>query len=334
MIQLAWPWLLLLLPLPLLVRRLLPAAGEPGTAALRAPFFGVVAAAAGNGGARGRVPRLRLVVAGAAWVLLVTAAARPQWLGEPLEVPLAGRDLMLAVDVSESMQVEDMTLEGRAVDRLTAVQKIAGEFIERRQGDRLGLILFGSQAYVQTPLTFDRATVAHMLADAAIGLAGKRTAIGDAIGLAVKRVGEGAAGERVMILLSDGANTAGAVDPRQAAALAARRGLRIHTVGIGAERMRVRGIFGGRTVNPSAELDEAMLRDVAAATGGRYFRATDSGALEEVYRLIDELEPSLRDTEVFRPLTALYPWPLGAALVLALGLALFTLAPLPRRRPA
>ena len=334
MIELAWPWALLLLPLPLLVRRLVPPAPAPGGAALRAPFFRVVAelgAPAAGGRSRGR--GLRLAIAAAAWLLLVAAAARPQWLGEPLEVPQAGRDLMLAVDVSESMQVEDMTLDGRAASRLAVVQQVAGDFIERRRGDRIGLILFGSRAYVQTPLTFDRTTTAHMLAEAAIGLAGKKTAIGDAIGLAVKRLERGD-GDRVLVLLSDGANTAGAVDPRRAAELAAERGLRIHTVGIGAERMRVRGIFGSRTVNPSAELDEAMLREVARLTGGRYFRATDTAALEEVYGLIDELEPAAGDSQVYRPLVALYPWPLAAALALAAGLLLSTLVPLPRRGPA
>ncbi len=325
MIHLAWPWALLLLPLPWLVRRLAPPARAPRALALRTPLFerlaGGAAAAAPTRDLRGR---LRLGMAVAAWLLLVAAAARPQWLGEPLELPLTGRDLMLAVDVSESMQVEDMELEGRAVDRLTVVQEVAGDFIRRRTGDRLGLILFASQAYVQTPLTFDRTTVAAMLQEAAIGLAGKKTAIGDAIGLAVKRMGNEAddedRGPRVLILLSDGANTAGAVEPRQAADLAARRGLRIHTVGIGAERLRVGSIFGSRVVNPSADLDEAMLKDVAAATGGRYFRATDTDALEEVYRLLDELEPAVRDARLFRPLSALYPWPLAVALLLAAGL--------------
>jgi len=325
MIHLAWPWALLLLPLPWLVRRLAPPARAPHAVALRAPLFARLAEGVGAAAPpQGLRPRLRLGTAVAAWLLLVVAAARPQWLGEPLELPLTGRDMMLAVDVSESMQVEDMALEGRAVDRLTVVQEVAGDFIRRRSGDRLGLILFGSQAYVQTPLTFDRTTVAAMLEEAAIGLAGKKTAIGDAIGLAVKRMGDApegpGGGPRVLILLSDGANTAGAVEPRQAAALAVGRGLRIHTVGIGAERLRVGGIFGSRVVNPSADLDEAMLKEVAAATGGRYFRATDTDALEEVYHLLDELEPAVRDARLFRPLSALYPWPLVAALLLAAGL--------------
>lgn len=148
-----------------------------------------------------------------AWVLLVSAAARPQWLGDPVEQAVSGRDLMLAVDLSGSMEIEDFLLDGRPVDRLTAIQHVATQFIERRVGDRLGLILFGEQAYLQAPFTFDRKTVSTLLNEAVIGLAGDKTAIGDAIGLAVKRLKDNPAGQRVLILLSDGANTAGTVTP-------------------------------------------------------------------------------------------------------------------------
>ncbi len=204
----------------------------------------------------------------------------------------------------------------------TALTAVAGDFIERRVGDRLGLILFGRNAYVQTPLTHDRSTVKTLLYEAAIGLAGKETAIGDAIGLAIKRLREREAGNRVLILLTDGANTAGAVAPLKAAALAAREGVRIHTIGIGADPAR--GLFG-RSLRGS-ELDESTLKAIAAETGGRYFRARDIRDLQQVYALLDELEPVQGDAEYFRPVDELYEWPLAAALGLSALLALTNLA--------
>lgn len=320
MIEFAWPWMFALLPLPLLAR-LLPPAGQGARAALRVPFI--------DDFDRGDAPlrrnqRLPLLLAAAlAWLLLVTAAARPEWLGEPLDVQVAGRDLMLAVDISGSMQEQDFELKGRPVERITALKFVAGEFIERRVGDRIGLILFGDQAYLQTPLTFDRATVRALLDEAAIGLAGKATAIGDAIGLGLKRLRDREAKSRVLILLTDGANTAGEVKPLQAAELAGQEGLKIYTIGIGSDRVARESIFGLRMVNPSRELDEETLTAIANKTGGRYFRAKDTGELREIYRLLDELEPAQSEAKRFRPTRALYPWPLGAALLL--GLVLVTL---------
>jgi len=237
----------------------------------------------------------------------VLAAARPVWQGEPIEQGVSGRDLMLAVDLSGSMEMNDFVLKGRKVDRLTATKAVAGQFIERRVGDRVGLILFGERAYLQAPLTFDRATVRTLLEESVIGLAGDKTAIGDAIGLGVKRLRDNPKDQRVLILLSDGANTAGAVSPLQAAKLAAREGLKVYTIGIGADEMVVRDLLGSRRV---------------AKTGGRYFRARDVKELEGIYRLLDELEPVERDKRHYRPITELYPWPLGAALLLG-GLWIF-----------
>jgi Ca-activated chloride channel family protein len=324
MIEFAWFWLLLALPLPWLVRRLLPPAEEASGAALRTPFLDDLEHLPSARRTRTANPVL-LWLAGAAWVLLVGAAARPQWLGDPVEQGVSGRDLLLAVDLSGSMQMEDFILEGKQVDRLTATQAVAGQFIERRVGDRLGLILFGEKAYLQAPLTFDRKTVRVLLDEAAIGLAGDKTAIGDAIGLAVKRLRDNPADQRVLILLSDGANTAGAVAPLQAADLAARAGLKIYTIGIGADEMVVRDFFGSRRVNPSQDLDEVTMRGIAEKTGGRYFRARDTAELESIYGLLDRLEPVERDKRYYRPRTELYVWPLGAALLLAGGLAVIVL---------
>jgi len=318
-LTLAWPLVLLALPLPLLAALLLPQAPAAAGTALRLPFYNALHAALGERRVASR--RARLLLATAGWLLLVTAAARPQFIGEPLQLPVTGRDLLLAVDISGSMETPDMQLGRQVTDRLTAVKAVAGEFIGRREGDRLGLILFGEQAYLQTPLTFDRETVRTLLNEAAIGLAGKSTAIGDAIGLAVKRLRKQPQQNHVLILLTDGANTAGSVDPLKAADLAAAEGLRIYTIGVGAESRVVRGLLGSHQVSNN-ELDEKTLTAIADKTGGRYFRARDIAGLEEIYQLLDELEPASQEGEVFRPVRELYAWPLAGALLTSVLLAL------------
>jgi Ca-activated chloride channel family protein len=323
MIHFQWPWIFAALPLPWLVWRFAPMAEAGRGAVLRVPVLNDFQVASGAGRGQVRAGRWLLLPAVLAWLLLLGAGARPQWLGDPLELPVSGRDLMLAVDLSGSMEVEDFQLGGRTVNRLTAIKAVAGQFIDRRVGDRIGLILFGRQAYLQTPLTFDRTTVHTLLNEAAIGLAGKETAIGDAIGLAVKRLSKEAAAtgkaikSRVLILLTDGANTAGDVTPLKAAEIAAQKGLKIYTIGIGADEMLVRSLFGTQRVNPSQDLDEKSLKAIAQTTGGRYFRARDTEQLENIYKELDKLEPVKRETRQFRPVRALFMWPLGAALLLA-----------------
>jgi Ca-activated chloride channel family protein len=318
-LTLAWPLVLLVLPLPLLAAWLLPQAPAMAGTALRLPFYNALHSSLGDQPATSR--RGRLLLAAAGWLLLVVAAARPQFIGEPLQLPVSGRDLLLAVDISGSMETPDMQLGRQVTDRLTAVKAVAGEFIGRREGDRLGLILFGEQAYLQVPLTFDRKTVRTLLNEAAIGLAGKSTAIGDAIGLAVKRLRKQPQENHVLILLTDGANTAGSVDPLKAADLAAAEGLRIYTIGVGAESRLVRGLLGSRQVSNN-ELDEATLTAIADKTGGRYFRARDIAGLEAIYQLLDELEPASQEGETFRPVRELYAWPLAGALLISVLLAL------------
>lgn len=302
--------------LPWLVRRWAPPAPEQATAALRVPHFrDMVQFQSGRSVdnlQRGSSTWLWISIV--IWLLLVAAAARPQWIGEPVGLPTSGRDLMLAVDISGSMAIPDFSINGQEVTRLEVVKRAAAEFIARRTGDRVGLIVFGSQAYVQTPLTFDRITVSTMLQETEIGLAGKETAIGDAIGLGVKRLREQPAGSRVLVLLTDGANTAGEVSPKQAGDLAKEQGLRIYTIGVGADRMEVDSLFGSRTVNPSRDLDEDTLRHLAQSTGGLYLRAKNTEALAKVYAQLDRLEPASTDTELFRPTTELFIWPLGLAL--------------------
>ena len=330
MIHIEWPWVLLLLPLPWLVRRFAPRAVRTPGAALWAPF--VVEMFGGRAEEQGEKARWPLLLAGLVWLLLVAAGSRPQWLGEPIELPETGRSLMLAVDTSGSMEIPDLDLKGAQASRLEVVKQVAGDFIRRRSGDRIGLILFGTRAYLQAPLTFDRTTVAAFLDEAEIGIAGKETAIGDAIGLALKRLQGLPAGKAALILLTDGCNTAGRVPPREAADLAARAGVKIYTIGVGADRVLVQGLLGSQVVNPSADLDEETLRYIAATTGGRYFRAKDREGLAEIYRRLDQLEPLQSDQRVVRPVTALFMWPLaGAFLLSCLGVAL-ALFPGPWRR--
>ncbi|MCP5197080.1 MAG: VWA domain-containing protein [Gammaproteobacteria bacterium] len=327
MIHLEWPWVLLALPLPWLVMHGLPPAPSAGESALRVPFMEEVLAlhtAATQRKTRQR--RWSLAALWLAWLLLTLAAARPQWLGEPVNLPMSGRDLLLAVDLSGSMAQEDFILNGHPANRLQVVKAAARNFIEQRVGDRLGLILFGAQAYLQTPLTFDRNAVATLLNEAVVGLAGKETAIGDAIGLALKRLRDSAVQDRVLILLTDGANTAGEVAPRQAAKLAAEQGMRIYTIGLGAKPMRRDTFLGPQIINPSADLDEATLQTVAELTGGRYFRATDLASLEAIYQELDQLEPVTKDTEYFRPRQSLFVWPLSFALLISVLFAVHRLS--------
>ena len=317
MIQFEWLWAFAALPLPLLLRFILPAAKSQQDAALRVPFIEDFQGIGNSSTVTNKQQRWPLLLATLAWLCLVLAAARPQWVGEPIELPTSGRDLMLAVDLSGSMDTRDFQIKDEMVNRLQATQVIAGEFIKRRVGDRVGLILFGEQAYLQTPLTFDRDTVRILLYEAAIGLAGQATAIGDAIGLMVKRLADEAEIQQVMILLTDGANTAGEVAPIKAAELAAEKGLKIYTIGIGADEMLVRTLFGSQRVNPSADLDEKTLTAIAEKTGGKYFRARDSEELFKIYGLIDQLEPIEQEAKLFRPMHALYIYPLVTAMALA-----------------
>ena len=317
MLEFAWPWFFIILPLPFFIRLL--AAVNQREAALRVPFLDDLEADVAGSQKKTALNQL-LLVSLLIWLGLVTAASRPQWLGEPVALPTTGRDLLMAVDISGSMAEEDFEWQGREVSRLDAVKLVAGEFIEQRIGDRIGLILFGDRAYVQVPLSFDRQTVKHFLYESAVGLAGKATSMGDAIGLSVKRLRERPQESRVMVLLTDGHNTAGEVKPRQAAKMAAQAGIKIYTIGVGGAPRQIRGFFGMQTVNPSRDLDEALLKEIAANTGGQYFRAHDTDELKKIYALLDEYEPTLANQQTYRPMQELYSWPLGFSLLLSLGL--------------
>jgi Ca-activated chloride channel family protein len=316
---LAYTWVLLLalLPLALLWRR---CAAQP----VQAPVMplehwltdmpGVT-----HHGAKNPVWLRLLTLSG--WLLLVLALARPQVVGDARQMPTTGRDLMLVVDISPSMEEPDMVRQGRRINRLQAVKQVLAEFIDQRQGDRLGLILFGSQAYVQAPLTFDRTTVNILLQEAGLGMAGNATAIGDAVGLAVKRLRERPPEQRVAIVLTDGANTAGEITPDKASELAQASAVRLYTIGIGAGADSA--ITGLLQRNPSRDLDEALLTRMAQQTGGQYFRARNLAELGGIYASINQLEPALQEGQFYRPVREYYVWPAALAVTLWLFALLF-----------
>jgi len=316
MISFAWPWLLLLLPLPLLVYFLPQKQNSRLSAALLTPHLLANSPVSTTPNTSKKSP---LVILSLCWLLAVLALSQPQWLGETIDIPTEGREMMIAVDLSGSMQIEDMSLHGSTVNRLDMLKEVLGNFIKRRVGDRLGLILFADDAYMQTPMTFDRETVKQMLDESELGLVGRKTAIGDAIALAVKRFDAKQKSNKILLLLTDGQNTAGKITPEQALELAIAKDVTIYSIGIGADVMLQKSLFGTRRVNPSSELDEKTLTKLAQQTGGKYFRAKDSEGMELIYSLLDQLEPIEQDQQQMRPLTALFYWPLSLAFLLSVG---------------
>ncbi len=312
MFDLAWPWLLLLAPLPIFLRLLLPAS-PPADTALLIPFFSRLAALAG----RDKQPvyrlHLRLLVPALIWLLLVFAASRPQWL-EPLRtLNPDGRNSMLAVDLSASMLTRDVA--GSNENRFTITRTLLLQLLDRRPDDRFGLILFASQAFLQSPLTFDHDSLRHWLHTIEPGIAGDNTAIGDAIGLGIKRLRDLPASDKNLILLTDGANNSGIMPPRTAARFAAREGIRIHSLGIGEAG-------DGNQDGP----DLALLQDIAWLTGGYYLHVDSTASLADAIRFFDNLPASNEPARTRWQTRELYHWPLAAALSLALLAGLTTLA--------
>jgi len=324
MFKFAWPWSFALLIVPWLLQRILPHAKPQRSVSLRIPFFNSVTHSP-PGTPTTLVSLTFFYWAYVLWILAVFALANPQWVGPPVPTEQQGHDMMLAIDISGSMEIPDLKWHHQAVDRLTVVKKLAKKFVAQRKGDRIGLILFGSYAYLQTPLTYDRNTVRLQLDDASIGLAGPQTAIGDAIALAVKRLMKQPQSMRLLVLLSDGANNSGTILPKQALSLAKEYHVRIYTIGLGADHLRLSSIFGDKVINPSADLDESLLKQLADETGGLYFRAKDTMSLADIYQQIDALEPVEHNAQVFRSIQYLYPWPLGTAMVLSLVLGLYVI---------
>lgn len=325
MLEFTWPYVFLILPLPLIIYRIMTRAPRQD-AALYVPFFSSLSRLQSDSENLTGGRLLNLICCTLVWLLIVVAASRPQWLGDPVQLPSTGRDLMLSVDISGSMEAQDMVVGNRQVSRIDVVKAVVGDFVERREGDRLGLILFAAHAYIQAPLTFDRKTVGTLLEEADIGIIEESaTAIGDAIGLGVLHLRTRPENSRVLVLLTDGVNNAGAVSPQQAGQLARTENIKIYTIGIGADQVVQRTFFGARAINPSAELDEAVLTQIAESTGGRYFRARDVNDLVEIYEELDLLETIEQDDQTYRPTRVLFYWPLGAALVISFILAMFSI---------
>jgi Ca-activated chloride channel family protein len=306
-----FPWAFALLPLPLLAAWILPAYRERRES-VRVPFFEKVATAAGAEPARGGVHMRRNVLqwifAPLAWVLIVTALARPQYVEPPIEQIEPARDLMLAVDLSGSMDTPDLfDVDGNRIQRLEAVKGVLDDFIARRKGDRLGIVVFGNQAFLQAPFTQDHDLVRALLMQTRPRMAGPQTMIGDAIGLTIKAFESSEAEDRVLVLLTDGNDSGSKVPPQKAAEIAAGSNITIHTVAV-----------GDPTSTGEAEMDLETLQAIADATGGRAFRADDREQLEEIYDRIDALTPVDIETVSYRPTRPLYHWPLGAAVGLTL----------------
>ena len=318
-----YPLMFLLLPLPLIVRAILPRVNDKNEEALKVPFFEDVSRLTHVssrllfGGMR-----FRRLLGGLIWILLVTAAAGPQWVGQPSKIPSEGRNLMLALDISGSMQEADFAVQNRAVRRWDAVQAVADAFIQKRQGDRVGIVLFGERSYVYVPLTHDLKTVSDLLREADVGMAGTQTAIGDALGLALKTMIDVPSESKVIILLSDGVANAGVMKPLEAAELAQKMGVKVYTIGAGSDMMQMMGLFGSMQIPRGDEIDEKTLQEIARKTGGRYFRAKNTQELLDIYKEIDSLEPVENDSVFIRPVKALFYYPLAAAFLLSVLAAL------------
>ena len=307
-----WPIVFLLLPLPYVLRRMLKPVAEnddAGVQALRVPFYQSVEAFTLSGTRlKQRKTMWPLILA---WILCICAGARPVWFGNASLVPQTGRHIVLTLDVSESMTVQDFDVNGREMNRLDVVKLLADDFLQKRTGDELSLVIFGNEAYTYTPLTRDTQTVRQLLGEIDIGIAGNLTAIGDALALSVANVSKLPAESRVVILLSDGTSNAGSVSVDESLKLARKLGVKVYTLGIGAETQNIQDFFGFvQRVNASADLDEETLRHIAQQTGGQYFRAKTTADLKEIYDTINKLEPVEQKGSVYRPRTELFWLPL------------------------
>jgi Ca-activated chloride channel family protein len=312
MLEFEVPWIIILLPLPLLWRWIIPAYKEQKEA-IQAPFFEQLVELTGLTPSRGAVILRRnwfqMLLVPLCWILIVAALARPQWIEDPIIKVESSRDLLIAVDLSGSMETKDFTDgEGKRIDRLEAVKLVLDDFVERRAEDRLGLILFGNSAYPQVPFTLDHETWSTLLHEAQIGMAGPQTMLGDAIGLAIKLFEKSETDDRVLLLLTDGNDTGSKIPPIRAAKIAAENRITIHTIGI-----------GDPTIAGEDALDVEEMEKVAAETGGSFYRAMDREELVTIYEELDKLEPVEFDAISYRPKHELYHWPLGAAVVLVVG---------------
>ena len=319
MFELAIPWILILLPLPLLIWFLWPRISLQLLAALRVPFFNAMIGIVEQE-KRSLTRQTRLTFLLFIWWLLLLALAGPRWIGEPRPLAREGHNIMLALDLSPSMAVNDMVWKNHHATRLAVVKHAANQFVRNRVNDKIGLIVFGERAYLQTPLTYDHHNVLQRMDDATAGLAGRSTSIGDALGLAVKHLQNVPDKGRIIILLTDGANNSGVLAPLKAAELARDDGIKVYTIGLGSETdtQTFNGLF--LSMNAPAELDEKTLTEVAKMTGARYFRATDMKSLQTIYQAINQMETVSQEQATVRPQHDYYPWPLALAWLLLMYL--------------
>jgi Ca-activated chloride channel homolog len=325
MLEFSWPWIFLALPLPLLVYWLMPRAPRQD-AALRIPFYHQLLKLQTDNTRHYNKSVVMLILCSVLWVLLVIAGSRPQWVGEPVQIPTTGRDMMLTLDMSGSMEARDMFLNNTQLSRFQVMKAVISDFVEKRRGDRLGLSLFAAHAYVLTPMTYDLGTVQRLVEELEIGMIDESaTAIGDAIGLSVKHLRTQPENRRIMILLTDGINNAGELTPFQAAQLARTEGIIMHVVGIASDQFAQRSMFGNRPGALISEIDDAAMTEAAEMTGGRYFRARTLEDMVAIYEELDQMEPIEQDEQTYRPINQLFHWPLGLALLLSFIMALMAL---------
>lgn len=322
-LTLEWPWAALCLPLPYLVHRLVPAFEQPG-AALRVSFFARLTRMLGDAPerqARTR-SRIRLGGLGVLWLLCLLAVCRPIELGAPIIKQTSARDLLLAVDLSGSMGAIDLaTPQSPQQTRLDVVKQVVGDFVKRRKGDRLGLIVFGDAPFVQVPFTTDTSVVEQLLGETEVAMAGPRTSLGDAVGLSLRLFERSQAKQRVVVLLTDGNDTGSLVPPGRAARIAAEQGITLHVIGVGDPQ-----------VAGEESLNENILREMTQVTRGIYSHAQSASELAHAYAELDRLEPIIRQTTSYQPRRSVAYLPLGAmAGLLALAALLFGLGEL---RPA
>ena len=303
------PFVILLLPLPWVVRRFLKPVSKNTikTGAIKVPFFERIKKISGKEIGISKTNPWWAILA---WAFLVVAAMRPVWLGNPVPVQNKARNIMLALDVSGSMGEEDFDLKGRPVTRLDMLKVLTDDFIQTRAGDNVGLVIFGSEAYIYAPLSPDIKTLRELNSEIGIGIAGTQTAIGEALALATQNSASVPAESRIVILMSDGYANAGSVNVEDGLKLAKNQGIKVYTVGIGSTAKMVQDFFGVIQVNPSLDLDEGTLQKIADETGGRYFRAKTTEDLNEIYDKINELEPVEQNENFIRPRKELFYWPL------------------------
>lgn len=303
------PFVILLLPLPWIIRRVLASVPEEEfqTGAIKVPFFNRLKKISGGkiGGLKSN-PFWPIL----AWIFLVIAAMRPVWLGSPISLQKHARNIILALDVSGSMEEEDFDLKGQSVNRLDMLKALTDDFIKIRSGDNIGLVIFGSEAYIYAPLSPDSKTLRELNGEIGIGIAGTQTAIGEALALATQNSASVPAESRIVILMSDGYQNAGSVTVEEGLKLAKNQGVKVYTVGIGSTAKLVQDFFGTIQVNPSLDLDEETLRKIANETGGKYFRAKTTEDLAEIYEMINQLEPIDQNETFIRPRKELFYLPL------------------------